>query len=293
MRGVKAIRVNADLAFSLINGFLLVLIILSMLLPFVHIVAKSLSAEHFVVANEVAFIPKGIHFGAYRFVLGNPTFGTSFLNTLLVTVTGTLVSTLLTSVTGFAVARPEFKFGRFLMLLFVITMFFSGGIIPNYLLVRNLGLLNTRLSLILPIAISAWQLILIRSFMLAVPESLFESARMDGAGYARIAFQIYLPLAKASVATIAMFYAVGYWNDFFSALIYITDRSLYPLQLYLREIVTDQTRIAATDIDALMQTSPESVKGATIVAATLPILVVYPWVQRYFVRGIMIGAVKG
>ena len=293
MRAPKFLRKYPDALFSAVNGFFLTLVILSMLLPFVHIIAKSLSAEQFVAANEIGFIPKGMHLGAYRFVLENPTFATSFFNTLFVTAVGTAISTLLTSVTGFAVARPEFKFGRFLMLLFVITMFFSGGIIPIYLLVRNLGLLNTRMSLILPIAIGAWQLILIRNFMMAVPESLFESARMDGAGYARIAFQIYLPLAKSSVATIAMFYAVGYWNDFFGALIYITDRSLYPLQLYLREIVTDQTRIASTDIDALLQTSPESVKGATIVAATLPILVVYPWVQRYFVQGIMIGAVKG
>nr|WP_276510264.1 carbohydrate ABC transporter permease [Paenibacillus qinlingensis] len=179
------------------------------------------------------------------------------------------------------------------MLLFVITMFFSGGLIPTYLVVKQVGLLNSLWSLILPTALAPFNMILIRNFFMGVPDSLEESARMDGASNLRILTSIYLPLSVPALATVGMFYAVGYWNAFFQAMMYITDRQLMPLQMFLLQLVTDEKSADLVVNDVFREVTPETIRAAAILCAVVPILFVYPFIQRYFVKGVMLGAVKG
>jgi putative aldouronate transport system permease protein len=289
-------RTPAERLFAAANALFLAALSLSMVLPFVHIVAKSFSHEAHVLAKDVLLWPLGFHTHAYRWVLSSRSFLSSFGNSLYVTLAGTVLSMLLTIVSAFPLIRERLPLKRAIMLLYVFTMFFSGGIVPTYLTVRNLGLVDTRAALFLPVAVLPFQLIIMVRFFREVPDSLYESARIDGASNARILFAVFVPLSKAAIATLSMFYAVGYWNDFFNALIYINDRRLMPLQVFLREVIIDETylsHIQGNDVGLLMSTAPESIRGATIVLAVTPILCVYPFVQKYFIRGLMVGAVKG
>ena len=175
---------------------------------------------------------------------------------------------------------------------YVFTIMFNGGLIPTYLLVRGLGLVNTLWALVLPAAIIPFNMIILKNFFMSIPDSLEESAIIDGASQITILFKIYVPVSISAMVTIGLFYAVGHWNQYFQALIYLSDRVLYPLQLYLREVILEEGA-QMVDAEALMDVAPLSVRGATIVAATVPILLVYPFIQKYFVKGIMLGSVKG
>lgn len=279
--------------FHAVNAILLIIVGLSMLLPFLHIAAKSLSAEVFVLSGEVYLLPKGFTINAYKYIFQTNQFIISLRNSVFVTVVGTVLSMLLTSLTAYPLAVEGMKMKKQIMSLYIFTMYFSGGIIPTYLVVKGLGLTNSLWSLILPCVISPFNMIIIRNFFSGLPTSLYEAARIDGASHSRILFHIFIPLSKAGFSTIAMFYAVGYWNNFFAAMMYITDRKLLPMQLYLRQMLTDSSKASETNVEELMQISPESVRAATIMAATLPIIVVYPFVQKYFVKGVTLGAVKG
>lgn len=279
--------------FHTVNTALLIIVGLIMFLPFLHIAAKSLSQEVYVLSREVYLIPKGFTTGAYKYIFQTSQFLISLKNSVILTVTGTVLSMILTSLTAYPLAIEGMKIKKQMMSLYIFTMYFSGGVIPTYLVVKGLGLTNTMWSLILPGVISPFNLIIIRNFFSGIPSSLYEAARIDGASHSRILFNIFVPLSKAGFSTIAMFYAVGYWNDFFAAMMYITDRKLLPMQLYLRQMLTDSSKASEVNVEDLMLISPESVRAATIMAATLPIVVVYPFVQKYFVKGVTLGAVKG
>ncbi|MFC3804291.1 carbohydrate ABC transporter permease [Cohnella sp. GCM10012308] len=289
--GIKGIR--GDSVFQILNAAVLTLISVSMLLPFIHIAAKSLSDQSYVVAKDVWLWPKGLNFSSYDFVLSYKQFYVSFGNSLFITVVGTLISMAVTLLAAYPLARNGLPYRRFLMLIFVITMFFSGGLIPTYLIVKDVGLLNSLWSVILPGALAPFNLILIRNFFSGLPEAMEESARMDGASSLRILAQIYVPLSMPAIATISMFYAVGYWNSFFQAMMYLTDRSLMPLQVFLLQLVSNDKPADMVVNDVLGGVTPESMRSAAIICVVLPILCVYPFIQRYFVKGIMLGAVKG
>lgn len=289
--GVKGIW--GDSVFQLLNAAFLSLISVSMLLPFIHIAAKSLSDQSYVVAKDVWLWPRGLNFSSYDFVLSYKQFYVSFGNSLFITVVGTLISMAVTLLAAYPLARNGLPYRRFMMLIFVITMFFSGGLIPTYLIVKDVGLLNSLWSVILPGALAPFNLILIRNFFSGLPEAMEESARMDGASSLRILAQIYVPLSMPAIATISMFYAVGYWNSFFQAMMYLTDRSLMPLQVFLLQLVSNDKPADMVVNDVLSGVTPESMRAAAIICVVLPILCVYPFIQRYFVKGIMLGAVKG
>ncbi|MDG0809882.1 carbohydrate ABC transporter permease [Cohnella rhizosphaerae] len=289
--GVKGFR--GDSIFQLLNAAFLSLISVSMLLPFIHIAAKSLSDQSYVVAKDVWLWPKGLNFSSYDFVLSYKQFYVSFGNSLFITIVGTLISMAVTLLAAYPLARNGLPYRRFMMLIFVITMFFSGGLIPTYLIVKDVGLLNSLWSVILPGALAPFNLILIRNFFSGLPEAMEESARMDGASSLRILAQIYVPLSMPAIATISMFYAVGYWNSFFQAMMYLTDRSLMPLQVFLLQLVSNDKPADMVVNDVLSGVTPESMRAAAIICVVLPILCVYPFIQRYFVKGIMLGAVKG
>ncbi|TYP79391.1 carbohydrate ABC transporter permease [Paenibacillus methanolicus] len=288
------LRTRGEVVFEYVNYFLLLLAILVCLIPVLNIVAKSFSDESSVVAGDVGIWP--IHFTteAYHYVLSSPKFLSSFSISVLVTVIGTLINVTLTVFTGYALSRRRLKGQKVIMMLFVFTMIFQAGILPTYLIVKQLGLLNSIWSLILPGLVSPFNMIIVRLYFCNIPDSLEESGKMDGAGNLRILFHIMIPLAMPVIATTALFCAVEYWNSYFDALMYISKQNLLPLQVYLREVIFS-TSDANNNVEmvAQMQIAQESIRGAVVVAATLPIVLVYPFLQRYFVKGIVLGAVKG
>lgn len=287
------IRTRGERWFQYFNVGVLTLLSLSMILPFIHLAAKSLSSEAFVLAKEVFFWPKGFTLLSYQYVLENRQFFYSFTNSVFLAVVGTALSMAITILAAYPLSRKQVPYMRVFMLTIVITMFFSGGLIPTYLVVKGTGLINSIWSLIIPVAMSPFNLILIRNFFSGVPEALEESARMDGAGNFRILLSIFLPLSVPALATISMFYAVGYWNSFFNALMYITERRWMPLQMFLLQLISEEgvNDLAMTDV--FREITAETIRAATILCAVIPILCVYPFIQRYFVQGIMLGAVKG
>nr|WP_242973535.1 carbohydrate ABC transporter permease [Pseudoclostridium thermosuccinogenes] len=240
--------------------------------------------------------PVGINFKSYSIVLKDPYIGTAYLNTILYTTFGTFINILFSTLCAYPLSRKNFFGKRIFTVMIVFTMFFSGGLIPTYLTVQKLGMLDTIWALVLPGAINTYNMIIIRTFFQDIPAELHESAYIDGANDIKIFAKIILPLSKPIIATMTLFYAVGHWNSFFSALIYLNEREKYPLQIVLRNMVvsgelTSQSNQmgAAADFLAIDTT----IKYAVIIVATLPILVVYPFVQKYFVKGVMIGSLKG
>ncbi|MDF2922801.1 MAG: sugar transporter permease [Paenibacillaceae bacterium] len=277
-----------------VYGFLLVCGAIT-LLPLANVFSKSVSAEWAVVSGKVSIIPVGFQLDTMQSVVTSNTFIRAFGISVLVTVAGTLFSILLTAITAYPLSKRHLPGISFIMVLFVFTMLFSGGMIPHYLLIRNLHLINSLWALILPAMISVFNLLVIKSYYEGLPEALEESARMDGAKTLTILFRVILPLSMPVIATISLFYAVGYWNDYFHPMLYINDSSLKTLQLYLRDIVMEADTSNATNksLDDLMNMSPEGVRAATVVASTIPIICVYPFLQKYFIKGVLIGSVKG
>lgn len=283
---------KGEKVFGWLNYVCLSLLGLSMLLPFIHLLAKALSDESYVLAHEITFWPKEMHFDSFAYVLNNQQFIKTFGNSVFITLVGTLLSLLITMLAAYPLSKVGFPGRRFILFLYVLTMFFSGGIIPTYLVVKGIGMTNTIWSMIIPTLVAPFNLILMRSFFMGIPDALDESAKIDGASNTRILFSIYVPLSMSSIATISMFYAVGYWNNFFSAMLYITDRNLMPLQVYLMSIIQDENNVSMSNVEALMNSAPESIRAATIIAAVVPILLLYPFLQKYFVKGALVGAVK-
>lgn len=259
-------------------------------LPFVNILAKSLSADLYVRAGQVFLWPIGFTTNAYEIVLGNMRFWRSFMITVFITVTGTTLNTILTVHVGYAVSRRDLPARRLIGFVYIFTMFFNGGLIPTYLVVRAFGLINTVWSVIIPTMVIPYHMIIVRNYFFGIPHSLEESAKIDGASNVTVLYRIYVPMSMPAIATIALFYSVDYWNQYFEALIYINDRHLFPLQVFLREIIKQAD--PSVTLSTVIDTATESVRGAAVFASTIPILLVYPFLQKYFVKGIMLGSVK-
>ena len=262
-------------------------------IPFLHVLSKAFSSETALIANRVTIIPSGFQTGTIRHVLTSPMFIHSFLHSVLVTVSGTLLSVVVTAMAGYALSKRTLHWMKGITVIFVFTMWFNGGMVPRYLLMSQLQLTNTFWALILPAAISVYNLLLVKNYCETIPSSLEESAWIDGAGQARTLFTIVIPLSYPVLATITLFMAVSLWNDYYNPMIYITRSSMKTLQVYLRDIIvesqSDTTMISTDDINLL----PEGVRAASIIASTVPILLIYPFLQKYLIKGIMIGAVKG
>lgn len=283
-----------DKVFDSIIFIIILLCVLVCLLPFIHEIALSFSSNEAAIARKVLLWPVQFNFDAYNKVFTDKAMLTSLWVTVKMTVIFTVIGMFLTICTAYPLTKQRLKGRKALSMIFIFTMYFSGGIIPDYLLVNNLKMLNTEWSLILPLAFSAYNMIIMKNFFANIPESLEESARLDGCTDFGILTRIVLPLSGPVLATIGLFLAVGRWNAYQDALFYITKPKLYPLQLKLYMIVSaSQSTETLNDSTNSITLAPEVLKAACIMFATVPILIVYPWVQRYFVSGVMIGAVKG
>lgn len=278
--------------FQLINGLLLLGLTIITLYPFLYVVFASVSDPiKFMEHTGFLLAPKGFSLKAYASVFSNPTIFTGYANTLFYVIVGTGINILLTCMAAYVLSRKQLMLRRFFTLMFLFTMYFNGGLIPNYLLIKDLGLLNNRLALILPGAVSTFNLIIMITGFEAIPKALEESARIDGANDWTILSRIIIPLAKPTIMVIMLYYAVGHWNSWFHAMIYIQDTDKKPLQIFLREILTRSqlgAMMGGTDIEDVGQT----IKYATIIVSTVPILCIYPFIQKHFVKGVMMGAVK-
>ncbi|SHF57558.1 putative aldouronate transport system permease protein [Caldanaerobius fijiensis DSM 17918] len=280
--------------FDVINVIILFIIMVVTLYPFLYVVFASVSDPVKVMqSGSILLWPKGFQLGAYGMVFKNEMIAVGYKNTLIYVVAGTALNILLTSFGAYALSRKDL-YGRDLFtFIIVFTMFFNGGLIPTFLLVKSLNMVNTMWAMIIPGAISVWNLIIMRTSFQGIPDSLIESAKLDGANDFTILFKIVIPLSLPVVAVMILFYGVGHWNDFFNALIYLRDKSLYPIQLVLRDIlIANSTDSMTTGV--VLDTLPisENVKYATVVVSTVPILLIYPFIQKYFVKGVMIGAIK-
>lgn len=281
--------------FHTVNGLLLIFIAILMLYPFIYVIFASFSNPNALIRHRGLLLsPKGFNIGAYKLVFRNPNILTGYLNTILYVVLGSTINIIMTLLSAYVLSRKTFLFRRHLMFFAIITMYFSGGMIPLYLQVNSLHMLNTIWAIVLPTAMSTYNLIIMRTAFEAVPESLEESAMLDGANHWRILIHVVVPLVMPTIAVILLFYSVGIWNSWFNAMIYLQDRRLYPLQLILREIlIANDTSSMTAGVTGDVVPLAESIKYATIVVATLPVLCVYPFLQKYFVKGVLIGAVKG
>jgi len=273
---------------------LCVILILICLLPIVNIASRSLSSPTALVRNEVILWPIGLNFDAYELVLTDSDYTWSLLWTAILTVWGTVTSMIMTTLCAYPLTYQQLKGRKIINFLILLTMYFNAGLIPTYLLLKNLDMLGRPIVLILPYCLSVFNMILMRSFMYGIPESLKESAELDGAGPVRILVSIYLPLSTSVIATLSLFYAVGRWNGFSDALMFLSsERKYYPIQLLLYYIINNAMSIEiATQEGFTMPGVADTVKAATVMFATIPILLVYPWLQRYFIHGVTLGAIK-
>lgn len=279
--------------FNVFNIVFLGIIGLSMVLPLIHIVAQSLSNSVAINAGKVSFWPVGFTLGSYKLILQDPSIWIGFRNSVFITVFGTIINLMLTSMLAYPLSRPEYLYRKSILILVLFTLVFSAPLIPNYLLVKQLGLLDTLWALLLPMAISSFNLFIMRSFFMNLPNELIDAAKIDGCGEFRIFFKIVLPLSKPAMATMGIIYAVAHWNRYADAVFYISDRALIPLQVRLREIVfTDQFGQSDVISDQLLTLSPEGIKMAVIVVATLPIMCIYPFLQKHFIQGMLVGSIK-
>lgn len=284
--------------FDTLNYSFIFLICLVMLFPFLNVAAVSISSYTAYLENPMRIWPKEINFDAYKDILSHPVLASSYLNTLIVTVCGVVMGIFLYIITAYPLAKKHLKGRAFFINVVIFTMLFNGGLIPNFYLIRSLGMIDTLAALIFPSLFSAFSLILMMNFMQNIPEELEEAAKIDGASDPYILFKIVVPLSMPIIATLTLFAAVGYWNSFFLGIIYIRSVDNWPLMLFLREIIegAKMLQINAGDNSAEignMNIMPETLKYATIMIVMIPILTVYPFLQRFFVKGIMLGSVKG
>ncbi|MEK3723964.1 carbohydrate ABC transporter permease [Paenibacillus sp. FSL H8-0034] len=296
--GIGAKGSLGDRWFDTINLGILSLILIIVLYPLIYVVSASLSNPTLVLQGQVWLWPKELSFEAYKRVFQNADIMIGYRNTILYTVVGTCVNIVMTTAGAYPLSRRDFYGRNVIMAFFVFTMFFSGGIIPTYLVVKSLGIINTFWVMILPGAVSVFNLIIMRTFFQnTIPLELQESAFMDGSTNIRILVSIVLPLSMPIIAVLILYYAVGHWNAFFNALIYLSDRKQYPLQLFLRELLiqNQMEEMMSGDTQSMVeqQNLAEGLKYAIIVVSSLPVLILYPALQKYFEKGIMIGAIKG
>lgn len=278
--------------FDVFNHIILALIALAMIIPFMYVIAGSFATEAELAQRPFFIFPETFTMGAYQYIFSTATFVRSIGVSVFVTVAGTVVSLALTLTMGYALSKARIIGHQFFIYLVIFTIIFQGGMIPTYLLVRDLGLLNSLWSLIMPIAMNPMWLIIVISFFRTLPRELEESARIDGCTDIGVFWKIALPLSKPIIATFTLFYAVQYWGDYFNALLYISDSTKYPVMLLLQNIMT-MADMRFGEVDALIEAPDESLKLAVIVVATIPIMFVYPFLQKHFAKGMLLGSVKG
>lgn len=283
-----------------VNAVLLTVFMLAVVYPFVYVISCSFSSGDALVRGEVWLLPKNLSLEGYRLVFAYTPIWTGYRNSILYAAAVTVLNIIMTIMAAYPLSRKDLDGGRIFMAFFTIPMLFSGGLIPGYMLVSNLGLLNTPWALILPSAMSVFNVIVMRTyFQNSIPAELLEAAKLDGCSDIQFVVKIVTPLSGAIIAVIALWVAVGTWNSYFSALIYINDRKLYPLQIILRELllVTANIDFTSTTIDPRQlersQYLSHLLRYGTIIVGSLPLMIMYPFVQKYFVKGVMIGSIKG
>ncbi|MCY9695608.1 carbohydrate ABC transporter permease, partial [Paenibacillus alginolyticus] len=266
--------------FTVVNHIFFILLGLSTIFPFVNLIAKSLSSESAVVSGMVTLYPIDFQIGTYKYVASNSLFLNAFMVSITVTLVGSLLALFMTTLAAYPLSKPRLRGRKFFIIMYLFTMLFSGGLIPTYLLMHKLNLIDKLPVLFLPFMINVYNMLIVKSYFESLPDSLEESAKMDGASNMTILVRIILPLSMPVLATIALFYAVTFWNDYFTSLIYINSVEMKPLQLYLKELFVSSTdAFMRTNVDASLNVSPQSIQAASIILATLPILFVYPFLQ--------------
>ena len=287
------VKSSADKAWDIVFVIICLIVSAMCIIPMLNLLAKSLSGVDYLVRNEVYLLPKGLNFNAYTTVLKDPKYIRAFFWTVFLTVICTLLSLTMTTLCAFPLIFENLRGRKVINIFITITMFFNAGTIPNYLLMQKLHLLSNPLVLIIPGVLSVYNMIIMRSFFYGIPDSLRESAEIDGASFFVILLQIYLPLSKPVMATLALFYAVGRWNGYSDALMYMRDDKFYPLQLLLYNIINNINQVeVATQEGFSAPGLSASLKAAIVMFSTVPILCIYPFLQKYFIHGVTLGAVK-
>lgn len=294
----KQNRLNSDTVFDVFNNIFLGFCFIVVAYPLIYIVSASFSNAQAVISRKVWLFPVDFNLDAYRAVLNNKQIGISYINSVVYVVLGTSLSVFLTMIAAYPLSRKEFIGRKFFMGFILFTMLFYGGLIPMYLLMKNLGLRDTRWAMILPQAIGVWNVIIARTFLQhTISDELYDAAQIDGCSDFRFLFQIVFPLSGSIIAVLTLFYAVGIWNSYFDALIYLDSQNLFPLQIILRNIlIMNQVDMGMmNDLESLArkQGMAEILKYSLIVVASVPLLIIYPFVQKYFVKGVMVGSIKG
>jgi len=290
LHGLKRVRVS-----DFVIAFIILLLSLTCVIPFLHVAAKSISTNTAVMSKQVYLLPKGLNFQAYESIFRDGQLVHSMFYTIGMTLLFTLIGMIITILAAYPLARRELKGRSIFAFILMFTMYFSAGLIPEYLLYKDLRLINTMWVLVLPLSFSPYNMLIMRSFIRStIPDSLYEAANLDGASHFQILTRVVLPLSKPILATLALFYAVGRWNAYADAKYYITTKSLQPLQYLLSNMVLNSGQEAMSLSEATaVESTPEVLQSAVVMFATIPIILIYPFVQKYFVQGTMIGAVKG
>ncbi len=296
-KGKKPKISREDKIFYTVAYILLTLVGLSVTLPLIHILAASFSSSEEVIKGAVYLWPKKPTLDGYKAVFENEAIVTGYVNSLFYVVTGTIINIAMTVCAAYPLSRNDLPGGGFIMMLFTFTMVFSGGMITTYMLIANLGMLNTIWAMIIPSAISVYNMIITRTFFKNnIPNELWEAAQVDGCSDLYFFWKIVLPLSKSIIAVITLYYAIGHWNAYFNAFLYLTDKKLFPLQVILREILVVNQVNADMIVDEAMEAKAglsELLKYSLIVVSVIPVMIIYPFVQKHFVKGVMIGSVKG
>lgn len=280
-------------AFPVINGFFMILLSAAMLYPILNVVAISMSTYPSYVQHKIMIFPRELDFNSYITVFESKVAMNSMKNSLLIASGGTFLNMLTTILLAFPLSKRRIKPAKILMLLITFTMLFSGGIIPTYLVVKGTGLLDTLWAMIIPSLVSTYNLLVLKNFFESIPNDLDESFQIDGAGYLTMLIRLYIPLSIPVIAVVSMFYCVSNWNSFFSAMLYTSSKKKWTIMLFLREMITENNDITDVLDPRSIVIYPKTLQCTAVVVTILPILFVYPFVQRYFVKGVMIGAIKG
>lgn len=283
---------KSDRAFQIVNSLIIVVLGLTMLAPLIHLAAISLSAQDYVKLNQVYLWPKGWNLDVYRTVFQREMLWRALLVSIYITVIGTLMALFINSALGYALSRPFMPAKKWILKALIFTFVFSVPLIPFYLIVRSLHMINTLWAIIVPGALSAFYIIIMKTFFQGISKELYEAAEVDGCSEFGNYGRIVLPLSKPVMATIALFHAVGQWNAYFSALIFIRNKELYPLQIVLRRLVVENISSDLPNATEMIHSTPEQMKAGIILFGTIPILLVYPFLQKYFVKGAMLGSLK-
>ena len=286
----KVARYNRMGVFDIVLIIIMVLFMCTIILPFLHVIAVSFSSNGAVMTNKVGLWPVEFTFDTYKHILRDGAFFTAYGNTVYITIVGTALSLTTSAMAAYALSRRKMVGQKLFSWMITITMFFGGGLIPHYLAISSYGLIDTRWAMIIPSMISTWNLIVLRSFFIAYPQEIIESGQIDGLQEAGVFFRLVLPTSKAALATIGLYYAVGYWNSYMSARLYIRNEDLYPVQHLLQKMLGSATSLQEEADQRLVELS---IRYGSIIVTVLPIMCVYPWLQKYFVKGVMVGSIKG